>query len=78
MKSDACLSDLVLDRWRVGELSALERARAALHVRTCSACAGRKRELEREALAFGDPARELRLDAPDCTQASVLIRKERP
>ena len=61
MKSDACLSDLVLDRWRVGELSALERARAALHVRTCSACAGRKRELEREALAFDVP---LRLPVP--------------
>lgn len=47
----------------------------------CSEPMGRERLLEigAEALrqARGDPAEELRLEAPGCTQTSILVRKER-
>ncbi|HLV60130.1 MAG TPA: hypothetical protein VKY51_01870 [Fredinandcohnia sp.] len=52
MRNEACLSDLFLDRWRVGELSELEMARGEAHVRQCLVCARRKRELDRQALEF--------------------------
>lgn len=57
MRSDACLSDLFLDRLRVGELSEPERARAEAHLQACADCARRKVELAREALDFDVPLR---------------------
>ena len=57
MRAANCLSDLLLDRWRVRELSEVEEASVKAHVRACAACARRKVELAKEALDFDVPLR---------------------
>lgn len=53
---DACLSDLLLDRWIAGErLAPDERAHAEAHIAACAACARRREELVREAREFDLP-----------------------
>lgn len=51
-RSDDCLSDLILDRRLLGELSAEESTAAALHLATCTACAERLRALDAGRAAF--------------------------
>jgi hypothetical protein len=50
--SDACLSDLVLDRLRTGEVPAT--SDVAAHVDTCARCAARAAELRADARQFAD------------------------
>lgn len=60
--SEACLSDLLLDRWLAEEkLGEEERAHAEEHLRSCAACALRKEALAEDARAFDIP---LRLPSP--------------
>jgi hypothetical protein len=55
--SEACLSDLVLDRWLTGELPADQTERATAHVASCLSCRARREELarDREAFALAPP-----------------------
>jgi uncharacterized protein DUF4384/putative zinc finger protein len=57
-QSEACLSDLQLDRWLVGELSSEQGRAVALHLDACPACRQRHVELDevRQRLARQMPA----------------------
>jgi hypothetical protein len=49
-RSEACLSDLRLDRWMAGELDADAGAALKAHLNGCEACRARAAELQREAI----------------------------
>jgi anti-sigma factor RsiW len=55
-----CISNLELDEWHAGELSAEDQQRAALHVAQCPRCRSRREALERERAAFFAAAPTLR------------------
>src|SRR5512146_2083016 len=53
-QSEACVSDLRLDRWHAGELDAAEITEIERHLQHCDVCRARHSELETQAAAFLD------------------------
>lgn len=63
-RPEACLSDLSLDRLRIGELASAEADEAQRHLAGCAECASRLEALRDDASRFSDaiwPAREAQL-----------------
>jgi hypothetical protein len=66
-----CLSELVLDEWAAGELSAEEQQRCAAHLAACAACRARKLALEQANTTYY-------AQAPDFAALSRLGAKPKP
>jgi hypothetical protein len=64
-----CLSELELDEWLAGELSASEQQRCAQHLQNCSACTARKQAIEQA-------NRPYLAQAPDFNALSALTGAE--
>jgi hypothetical protein len=73
----ACVSELELDEWLAGELSASEQQRCAKHLQNCSACTARKQAIEQANRAYLARAPDFKALSA-LTGAELFEHKPRP